>query len=269
VDAAARASFAACLASVLGVPAAAVPVPPEGDDPWLVWRQWLAGRGLGLVPVHAPGDFSLPGHWIGRGAGADAWSVLFGVPSGVVGGAPLSAPVAEGWVVTSLTVRLPEPPRVDAAGEGVVVAIGVAREARAPVVAVERVRAVPGRGLEGDRYAAGTGTFSRREANGRNLTIVAAEALDALAAEGGPVVEPLAARRNLVVRGVDLDALVGRRFAVGEVVCEGRRRCEPCAHLERVLGTPSVLRGLVHRGGLRADVVEGGELAVGDPVRAL
>ncbi|MEA2306870.1 MAG: hypothetical protein QOH43_4150, partial [Solirubrobacteraceae bacterium] len=76
---------------------------------------------------------------------------------------------------------------------------------------------------------------------------------------------PEAARRNVVTRGIDLDALVGRRFRVGEVVCAGRRPCEPCAHLER-LTEPGTLRGLVHRGGLRADVLTGGTIRLGDPV---
>ena len=80
--------------------------------------------------------------------------------------------------------------------------------------------------------------------------------------------EPIEARRNLIVRGVDLDALRGRRFRVGAVECLGQRRCEPCAHLERVT-RPGVLRALVHRGGLRADIVRGGELHVGDPVQVL
>jgi MOSC domain-containing protein YiiM len=71
-----------------------------------------------------------------------------------------------------------------------------------------------------------------------------------------------------VVSGVALDALLGRRFRVGEVECLGQRRCEPCAHLQR-LTRPGVLRALVHRGGLRADVVRGGEIRVGDAVRVV
>ena len=78
----------------------------------------------------------------------------------------------------------------------------------------------------------------------------------------------LESRRNVVVRGVDVDALRGRRFRIGAVECVGRRRCEPCAHLER-LTRPGVLRALVHRGGLRADIVAGGELRVGDEVAPL
>ena len=77
----------------------------------------------------------------------------------------------------------------------------------------------------------------------------------------------LNARRNLVTRGIDLEALIGRSFRVGDVECVGQRRCEPCAHLER-LTAPGTLRELVHRGGLRADVVTGGTIAVGAQVTA-
>lgn len=94
-----------------------------------------------------------------------------------------------------------------------------------------------------------------------------AEALEELSVSG--VELALAeARRNLVVRDIALDELIGRRFRVGEVECFGQRHCEPCAHLER-LTQPSVLRGLVHRGGLRADVFSGGEIRASDAVEAL
>ena len=77
-----------------------------------------------------------------------------------------------------------------------------------------------------------------------------------------------AARRNVVTRGIDLNALVGRRFRVGEVECLGQRLCEPCAHLQR-LTAPGTLRALVHRGGLRADVLTDGTIRVGDAVTPL
>lgn len=80
--------------------------------------------------------------------------------------------------------------------------------------------------------------------------------------------EPGEARRNLVARGISLDGLIGKRFKVGNVECFGQRRCEPCARLER-LTRPGVLRGLMHRGGLRADVPSGGEIRHGDRVEAL
>ena len=133
--------------------------------------------------------------------------------------------------------------------------------------AVELATAVAGKGLEGDRYAEGAGTFSRRGGSGRDLTLIEAGALAELAA-GGVDLDELEARRNLVVSGIDLDALIGRRFRVGEVECRGARRCEPCAHLER-LTEPGVLRGLVHRGGLRADLLSGGKIRLGDEVKAV
>ena len=115
-------------------------------------------------------------------------------------------------------------------------------------------RAISGQGLAGDRYADGRGTFASGRP-GSALTLIEAGVLDELG--------PIDHRRNVVVRGTDLNALVGRRFTLGEVVCEGRRLCEPCLHLDK-LNDGGVLRPLVHRGGLRADIVEGGTVRVGD-----
>ena len=156
-----------------------------------------------------------------------------------------------------------------AADHGRVEAVFLGPAARRLPVAVPRARAVAGRGLEGDRYHHGTGSFSwKGRGNGRDLTLVAAEALEALAAEHGVDLDGAASRRNVLTRGVDLDALLGRRFSIGEAVCVGVRPCEPCAHLAR-LTDPGVLPGLAGRGGLRADIVVGGIVAVGDPVEAL
>ncbi|HEX8741899.1 MAG TPA: MOSC domain-containing protein [Thermoleophilaceae bacterium] len=141
---------------------------------------------------------------------------------------------------------------------GVVESIHVADAAEHVPRAVERATAVAGRGLEGDRYFHGTGTFSDWP-GGRDLTLIEAEAAEAAG------IAPGDARRNVVVRGVDLNALVGSRFRVGEVECEGLELAEPCAHLER-LTRPGVLRTLAGRGGLRAAIVSGGEIAVGDAV---
>jgi MOSC domain-containing protein YiiM len=132
---------------------------------------------------------------------------------------------------------------------------------------VPSVEALAGRGLRGDRYARGAGTFSDPGGRGYDLTLVEAEALEELSAVGVDLA-PVDARRNLIVRGISLDGLIGQRFRVGEVECFGQRRCEPCAHLEK-LTRPGVLRGLVHRGGLRADVLSDGEIRVGDEVEAL
>ena len=227
-----------------------------GDVPPAV-RDWLAARGLGLVPV--PPDFAWPGRFLGRWP-SGAWCVLFGVPAGVVFGSVEASSVAAAYVVAEH-----EPgarASVAAATAGRVEGIFVAPAAEAAMRAVDGVAAVAGRGLEGDRYLDGAGTFSERGGTGREVTLVDAAAL---AAAG---VAPDESRRNVVVSGIDLDGLLGRSFRIGEVECVGRRRCEPCAHLQR-LTRPGVLRALVHRGGLRADIVRGGVLRVGDEVRPL
>jgi MOSC domain-containing protein YiiM len=153
-------------------------------------------------------------------------------------------------------------------GPGRVEAVYVAPAGKAPPQAVERVRAVPGHGLEGDRYSNGTGTFFQAGKDGQDLTLIEAEALEGLHAETGIALAPADARRNVVTRGIGLNDLVGRRFAVGEVVCRGARLCDPCRPLERMTQR-GVLKGLAGRGGLRADVLEGGDIAPGDVVRAL
>jgi MOSC domain-containing protein YiiM len=126
---------------------------------------------------------------------------------------------------------------------------------------VDRVRAVANGGLEGNRYFYSDGDSPP----GRALTLIAAEALEAFEQETGVSLTPAESRRNVLTRGVDLNALVGKRFRVGDVECVGVELCEPCAHLQS-LTKPEVLRGMVHRAGLNADVLTDGEIAVGDAV---
>jgi MOSC domain-containing protein YiiM len=109
-------------------------------------------------------------------------------------------------------------------------------------------------GVRGDRYF-----------GDRNLTLIEAEAIEALLAETGVELSAAASRRQVLTRGIRLNDLVGKRFTVGEVECVGEEWCEPCAHLAS-LTEPGVLRGMVHRAGLRADIVRGGRIAVGDRV---
>lgn len=134
-----------------------------------------------------------------------------------------------------------------------------------PVVRRSGVLARPGVGLDGDRYAQGIGFWSGDHKVSRDLTLVEGEVVDALSAELGVPIDPGALRRNLVTRGVRLNDLVGARFRVGEVVAEGTSLCQPCAHLERVVGR-SILRPLVNRGGLRANVLTVGEIRAGDTI---
>lgn len=151
--------------------------------------------------------------------------------------------------------------------DGVVVEINVAPAATAPMRTVPEVRVVPGRGLEGDRYFDRAGTWSSRGGTGREVTLVELEAVEGLAREYGARIEPSATRRNVVTRGVALNHLVDREFTVGDVTLRGVRLCEPCEHMERLAGVPKVRAGLVHRGGLRADVVRGGTIRAGDAIR--
>ena len=144
---------------------------------------------------------------------------------------------------------------------GVVEAIHIAELPRALPDPVERVRAIAGEGLEGDYHCQ---PHARGE--GADLTLIAAEALEDFSSETGIELTPGESRRNVTTRGIDLNALVGRRFTVGGVEAVGVELCEPCMVLVRLTGDFGVLRGLAHRGGLRADVIEGGEIAVGDPV---
>jgi MOSC domain-containing protein len=153
-------------------------------------------------------------------------------------------------------------------GSGQVQEIYVVSTAGAAPRPVEAVDAIAGRGLEGDRYYEGGGTFFEERKPGQDLTLIEAEAIEGLASEDGIVLGPGESRRNVVTRGIGLNDLVGRRFAVGEVECVGRRLCDPCSHLQK-LTKPGVLKGLANRGGLRADIVRGGRLTVGDSVRDL
>ena len=135
---------------------------------------------------------------------------------------------------------------------------------------ITTARAIPGRGLDGDRYANRAGTFTPRSGRGvgYDLTLIEAEVLDELTLTDGHRLGYAEARRNIVTRGIDLNTLVGQRFRVGDVECVGRRLCEPCAHLER-LTHKGVLRKLIHRGGLRADILTAGSITVGAAIECL
>ena len=121
--------------------------------------------------------------------------------------------------------------------------------------------AVVGRGLEGDRYFHKTGTFSSWPGQGREVTLIEIETIESL--DPHLAIEPGEARRNLVTRGVRLNNLVGCDFRVGEAVLRGVRLCDPCGHLEN-LTRAGIQKALDNKGGLRADIVSGGRIRVGD-----
>ena len=130
--------------------------------------------------------------------------------------------------------------------------LGAAGEAE--LWTVEEVQAVAGKGLEGDRHFHDEGAPS-----GQALTLVAAEVVG---------LRPGETRRQVTVRDVDVNGLVGRRFRVGEVECFGVELCEPCRHLEQMT-RPGIIKALTHRAGINADILVGGVIRLGDPVVAL
>ena len=128
------------------------------------------------------------------------------------------------------------------------------------------VRAVPGRGLEGDRYFIGAGTFSPNPQKADfEITLIEKEKVDEFARDSGLPFSASQARRNIVTEGVDLNALVGREFYIGQVRLRGIRLCEPCAHLAK-MSIPETLKGLAHRGGLRAQILSEGNICAGDVI---
>ena len=149
---------------------------------------------------------------------------------------------------------------------GEVLHIHVAPTAEATPTHVNSVRAEPGRGLEGDRYHARAGTYSEKGGPGREVTLIASEAIEALEAESGVRLAPGQSRRNIATLGIDLNDFVDREFRVGGVVLRGVRLCDPCDHLEGLVGQANTTSGLENRGGLRCDIVSGGTIRVGDEI---
>jgi len=146
-----------------------------------------------------------------------------------------------------------------------VVSLHIASYGAAPMQSVTTVTAVAGRGIVGDRYFTQSGTYSNHPGNGRAVTLIEIEAIEALARECDVHLAAGAVRRNLVTHGVALNDFIGKTFTVGAVVLHGTRLCEPCRHLEKLAGK-GVARGLIHRGGLRAEIVSGGSVQVGDAI---
>jgi len=150
--------------------------------------------------------------------------------------------------------------------QGRIESICITSAAEAAMRSVTEVTAIAGVGLEGDRYATHAGTFSAKPKPGRQITLIEAEAIEALQRELGIVLALGETRRNIVTRGIALNHLVDREFTVGSLRLKGWELCEPCSDLARMTGKPQILAGLVHRGGLRAEILEGGVIRVGDLV---
>jgi MOSC domain-containing protein YiiM len=152
---------------------------------------------------------------------------------------------------------------------GRIVAIYTAAGPGYPMERRDEVRAVPGRGLEGDRYFTDSGRFSELRLPGREiteLTLIEGEVIQHLRLDWGLDVEEADSRRNLVTRGVALNELIGSEFQVGDVRLRGESLCEPCVSLVRSHEHRYLLRALAHKGGLRARILSEGTIATGDPL---
>jgi MOSC domain-containing protein YiiM len=151
---------------------------------------------------------------------------------------------------------------------GTILSIQIATNAVDRLTRVQEVNAVAGMGLEGDRYYTRTGTYSNKHDESREATFIEAEALEALTRDYHIEFTGPESRRNITTRGVALNHLVGREFRVGQAVFRGMRLCEPCTHMEEVSGKQA-RKGLIHRGGLRAQIVHSGLICVGDDVEEM
>jgi hypothetical protein len=264
-------SFLACLATILELPLDRLPQLTEDSDPaggWAVSR-WLGGLGLGIARVAEPAAFSWAGPWLARVRPPDAaprYVVMYGVPSGVAWDPTGNAEISNEWVedgfivaAADIALALPARPALPAAA-GTVEGIWIAATAGNPVHGPTAAHALAGRGLAGDRHVTGAGTFPSG-LPGSALTLIEAEVCESFE----PPLRPDEHRRNLVTRGIELNRLVRRDFMIGDVRCRGMRLCEPCKVADRYATRP-ILRALVHRGGLRADILEDGQIHIGDPI---
>ncbi|MGH2896898.1 MAG: MOSC domain-containing protein [Solirubrobacteraceae bacterium] len=266
-------SLTAVIAAILEEDPETMPV-FAGADPTAVGMvsRWLGRLGLGAVRVADSASFSWPGPWIAQirpPDGSERFVLMYGVPSGAIwdpagDGTPVENEwIVDGYLLAAADIALARPPLPQApATTGRVEQIWVSRSAGEPASALTTARALPGQGLDGDRHVTGAGTFPSG-LPGSALTLIEAEVCESFE----PTLGPDDHRRNVVTRGVALNDLVGHEFTVGTVRCKGMRLCEPCTVVQRYAGRP-VLRALVHRGGLRADILADGAIAVGDEIRA-
>jgi hypothetical protein len=191
---------------------------------------------------------------------------MYGVPSGVAwdpggDGKISNHSIEDGFVLAATDIALALPvsatmPPLPGELEGIWIAASAGDLARS----VHKTRALAGQGLAGDRHVLGTGTFPSG-LPGSALTLIEAEVCESF----NPPLRADEHRRNLVTRGVELNGLVGREFRIGDVRCRGMRLCEPCRVMDGYASRP-LLRALVHRGGLRADILDDGEIHVGDRI---
>lgn len=153
--------------------------------------------------------------------------------------------------------------------EGAVESLFITTAMSEPMIAKDLVQAIAGQGIEGDRYMLATGTYSKKPSPDRQLTLVEAEILDWLREEHGHTVRPEECRRNVVTRGIALNPLVGRTIAIGQTRLHVHRLCQPCRYIEKLLDQPGLYEAWWDTGGIRCEILTGGEIRLGDTVTVL
>lgn len=149
--------------------------------------------------------------------------------------------------------------------KGQIESVHYATDAGAPMTNPDRIVALAGQGIEGDRYSRGEGTFSYTGGARRQITLFETEVLETLERDHNVRLEPHECRMNLVTRGVPLTHLMHKQFRIGDVVLHGLKLNEPCARLNEVTGK-RIIKALIHRCGLFCEILEGGEIRPGDEV---
>ncbi|HEY7087207.1 MAG TPA: MOSC domain-containing protein [Tepidisphaeraceae bacterium] len=148
-----------------------------------------------------------------------------------------------------------------------ITAIFIADKSGQPMQSVQAIDAVAGKGLRGDRKFRDP-SHPKKDTPEREITLIESEAIDAVNRDYALHLDPIESRRNILTKGIALNHLVGREFTLGKVRLRGIMLCEPCTHLEGMT-RKGVMRSLIHRGGLRAEILDGGTIRVGDTIGAV
>ena len=152
-------------------------------------------------------------------------------------------------------------------GTGSVVALYTADHGSAPMTKIQQLKAMAGRGIEGDRYFLGTGTYSKKPEPGRQITLIKSEVLQWLNNEFQISVEPEESRRNVLTRDVEINDLIGTEFFAGPVLLKAHRVTQPCRYLEKLLGRPGLYKALWNNGGISCEILSDGIIKEGDLIK--
>tara|TARA_B100000745_G_scaffold221727_1_gene147844 strand:- start:366 stop:836 length:471 start_codon:yes stop_codon:yes gene_type:complete len=152
---------------------------------------------------------------------------------------------------------------------GIVVALFTVDRRAAPMKKVEQLYALAGRGIEGDRYFLGTGTYSKSPEPGRQVTLIKSEVLESLKNELEINVKPEESRRNILTQGIEINDLIGTEFYVGTVRLRAHRITQPCLYLENLLDQPGLYKELWDNGGISCEILSDGVIKERDIITAL